>query len=119
MIKPPVYPRKRGATAYFDIEAFTGTPTGSETVRAVLKVARLNEFAPGDSAAIAAEFSVLYVAAVGAVKAYWRLTLSAAQTEVLAADIYITDVRIEQGGVVIVTDPILVDFRERVTPPLA
>lgn len=117
MIKPPLYTRKRGATAFVEIEAFTGSPSGSEITRAILKPARLNEHAPGDSTAISAEFSILFVPAAGAVKAYWRLTLSAAQTETLAADIYITDFRCE-GDAVVQSEPLLIDFRERVTPPL-
>jgi hypothetical protein len=119
MTKPPLYPAKRGATFLVDIEAYSGVPTGAEVSRAVLKLAKLQELPPGDAQAVAAEFAIQHVPAAGQVKAYWRLTLSAAQTEALSAGIYITDVRIMQGGVVTYSEPILIDFRERVTPPAA
>ena len=113
------YKAKRGATEYLDIEAFTGTPDGTEITRAALKVAHLDKEVPADDVEVSRDFAIQFVPAAGAVKAYWRLTLTAEQTETLAPDIYITDVRIVQGGVVTYSDPVLIDFRERVTPPLA
>jgi hypothetical protein len=115
--QPAVWRRKRGATWLLDIEAFSGAPTGSEVTRAALKKALNENTPPGDSAAEALVFSILFVAAAGPQKAYWRLTATAAQTAALAPDFYITDVRIEAGGTVTYSADLVIDARERVTEP--
>ena len=69
MQRLPVYPAKRGASEYFDIEAYAGTPSGSEITSAVLKPAKLNGLEPVDAAVVATESSIQFVAASGAAKA--------------------------------------------------
>jgi hypothetical protein len=122
--EPAVYRRKRGATWYFDLVAKSGIPSGTEVARAVLKRAKNQSSPPGDDAPVALPLSIQFVPGVAAAgpvaaqAAYWRLSAAAAATDGLAADFYITDVRIEAGGVVQYSSDLVIDARERVTGPV-
>lgn len=102
----------RGSSFSFGLRVKAGAVTGLETVRCVAKaVSRLNSPPPGDAAPDAVVFTPSFVAAQGKEPAHWLFSSSTT----VPAGFYITDARIELGGVIIVPDPIYLEVRERVS----
>jgi hypothetical protein len=116
---------RRGQEFSIVYPVLTGSVTGLETVRSVLKLALKSKFPPGDSAAEALVFSMSFEAGYAlpegmieglASADVFIASASAAQSAGLAAGIYITDLRFDDG--VAVTRPQLIEIFERVSEPV-
>ena len=110
---------KRGAPITIDLvvnDAGAYAPA-TLTARAKLKRALGNGTPPTPEAETLADLSIAFVAAAGQDPAYWRLTVPPGTIDGKGYGLFIVDVELSNGGTVIqVTDPILIDIDESVTP---
>lgn len=102
----------RGSTFKIGLRAKTGSFTGTEVIRCVLKASTQRaEYGPGD----AVPDAVVLTPSYDNVNGCWVFTGSAAQSEALTPGFYITDARIVVGTEVIQTLPIKIEVVQRVT----
>lgn len=107
---------KRGTRLEMVMAVTSGTVTGSETVRAVLKRAVRGSDAPGDAAADALEFTVTFAAEDVDGPDRWTIVGSDSDSAGLTTGLYACDIRFDAGtGAVTQSPTFLVEIVERVT----
>lgn len=94
------YRYRRGEDIVLGALIEQGDPDQIASIGAALKRA-VNRQVPPESAPVIATFSASFTPAAGEVAAHWLLTIFAADSEEIAAGIYVTTPRIElvDGGV--------------------
>lgn len=114
-----MYSVRRGQEFSIIYAVTTGTVTGAEDFRSVMKLTLKGRLPPGDAAAEAlvftSQFQADYTLPDATIADVWICTASAAQSVALAAGVYITDARFDAGAVV--TRAVLIEVLERVTEP--
>jgi hypothetical protein len=109
------YVFQRGETVSLALEAVSGDPLMVSAVTAAMKPLAPGRATPDPEAAVAATFSVTFVAAGGGDPARWLLTLSAVESAALAAGSYAADARLVIGGGVAITDMVRLRLEDAVT----
>lgn len=95
---PEIFTVPLGAPIAYNVTVDSGDPTGY-TVSAKLKPIDANATtAPDASVASVADFGVTFVAASGAVKAYWILSISAAVCKTLGVGRFAADEKFTLAG---------------------
>lgn len=101
----------RGTTFTMALRVTSGTVTGSETIRCVMKASDLKT--PDDDDPEAVVFSTSYVAAAGDEPAHWLITATADQGAALEVGAYQAAARLVIGSTVIQTTPVTINVVER------
>lgn len=108
---------KCGESIVFGLRAADPEFSGAELVTCDVKRAVNGSMVPDAGEPAVLSIVPQFVAGAGAVEAYWRFTISAAQSALLGVGTYITDARIDfGGGVVDKPDPIAIALGPSVTP---
>lgn len=102
---------KRGETLSFVLQCSAGDPLSvssvTSNVRATTGGVSVNAVAP-----VAAEAAVLFHPAVGALPAYWSVTVAPADSYGIAAGRYAIDAALVVGGDEIITDALIIVIEE-------
>lgn len=106
---------QRGETVMLALDVQSGDSDQVTGIVAKLRRLPVGNYSLKADADVAATFTVVPRAASGLIAEGWDLTIPAATSAALTAGQYLADARIEIAGVVVTTNPIIVEIREPAT----
>lgn len=111
-----VFEHARGETITFGIRAIDPEFDGTESIQCDIKAAINGASVPSASTAVVMSPAFNFVAADGGAVAHWLFTVTADQSDAMAAGTYVTDAKITlASGSVVYPKPIALRLLEVVT----